>query len=132
MLQFPHAFEFTLTYLQYIVQCFYSGYFLTFRGNNERDRLLMSRRSAVYEETAMDDLDYANMSMYLMLLLRGSTTAMLMINPNYQPPKANEKQANLDLFIFILSMWSDLSLSLSLSLSLIRCNTFVPVAIPVI
>ncbi len=92
MNQYPQYFEFTTTYLLYIIQCFYSGYFVTFRGNNERDRLLMSRRTAVYEEMVQDDLEFSNMSLYMNLLLRGSTTSMFMMNPNYIPPKTHEKQ----------------------------------------
>jgi hypothetical protein len=92
ILQYPQHFEFNSNYLLYLVQCFYAGFFTSFRGNNERDRFLVMRREACFEDMTMDDLDFGHLSVYMNMLLRTSSTVMGMINVNYCPPKPNEKQ----------------------------------------
>ena len=65
---------------------------MTFRGNNERDRFLMMKREGAYEDMSIDDFEYANLSIYMLILLRTPSFGGVMLNVNYMPPKAHERQ----------------------------------------
>jgi hypothetical protein len=93
--QFPTAFEFTSAFITLLSQAMYSGLFVTFRRNSERDRLHMMRTVGPYEDMQTDDFDYAALSGYINLLLRTSNVAAMLLNAHYLPPKASQKQVNI-------------------------------------
>jgi hypothetical protein len=90
--QFPTAFEFTGAFITLLSQAMYSGLFVTFRRNSERDRLHMMRTVGPYEDMQTDDFDYSTLSSYIKLLLRTSNVAAMLLNAHYLPPKASQKQ----------------------------------------
>lgn len=68
---------------------------MTFRGNNERDRFLMMKRDGAYEDMSVDDFEYANLSIYLLILLRTPSVCGVVLNVNYMPPKPHERHVSL-------------------------------------
>jgi hypothetical protein len=85
--QFATAFEFS--------QCMYSGLFVNFRRNSERERVQMMRNVGPYEDMQSDDFDFSTLAAYVNLLLRTSGVAALLLNANYIPPKAAQKQVRI-------------------------------------
>ena len=90
--QFPTAFEFTTALPGLIAQAMYSGLFINFRRNSERDRTQMMRSVGPYEDMQTDDFDYATLAAYVNLLLRTSNVSASVLNSNYVPPKPSQKQ----------------------------------------
>lgn len=89
--QFPTAFEYSGQFVTFISQAMYSGLFLNFRRNSERDRSQLMRSVGPYEDMQTDDFDYSTLSGYTNLMLRTSNQAALMLNPSYVPPKPSQK-----------------------------------------
>ena len=99
--QFPTAFEYSGQFVTFISQCMYSGLFLNFRRNSERDRSQLMRNVGPFEDMQTDDFDFSTLSGYTNLLLRTSNQAALMLNPSYVPPKPSQKNVS-DLFYALL------------------------------
>ena len=95
--QYPTKFEFTSYMLVLILQCVYSGIFISFRGNCERDRVLLARRNAAYEDMSNDDFEFSNLSFFINLLLRTPSHMIMVLNPNYVPPTPDEKKVSCEI-----------------------------------
>lgn len=89
--QFPTNFEFSGHFCTFLSQAIYSGLFLNFRRNSERERLQMLRQVGPYEDMQNDDFDFSTLSSYTNMLLRTSNFSALMLNPYYVPPKLSQK-----------------------------------------
>jgi hypothetical protein len=92
--QFPTNFEFSSHFPAFIAQVMYSGLFLNFRRNSERERIQMMRNVGAYEDMASEDFDFSTLSCYTNLLLRAPNMALLLLNTSYCPPKASQKQVH--------------------------------------
>ncbi len=96
--QFPTAFEYSGQFVTFISQCMYSGLFLNFRRNSERDRSQLMRNVGPFEDMQTDDFDFSTLSGYTNLLLRTSNQAALMLNSSYVPPKPSQKNVRVLLY----------------------------------
>lgn len=105
--QFPTAFEYSGQFVTFISQCMYSGLFLNFRRNSERDRSQLMRNVGPFEDMQTDDFDFSTLSGYTNLLLRTSNQAALMLNSSYVPPKPSQKNVR----VFIISILSRFSIN---------------------
>lgn len=90
--QFATAFEFSAGFVTLLSQCMYSGLFVNFRRNSERERVQMMRNVGPYEDMQTDDFDYSTLAAYVNLLLRTPGTAARILNGSYVPPKPAQKQ----------------------------------------
>lgn len=90
--QHPTSFEYTSHFLAVFGQAAYSGYFLTFRGNNDKERIYTLRKIAPYEDMPLQEFQYSSVFLYMNLMLRSNAYASLLLNPLYQsPPPAASK-----------------------------------------
>lgn len=101
--QFPTAFEYSGQFVTFISQAMYSGLFLNFRRNSERDRSQLMRSVGPYEDMQNDDFDYSTLSGYTNLMLRTSNQAALMLNPAYVPPKPSQKNVSVNFVVLVSS-----------------------------
>ncbi|RYY71507.1 hypothetical protein EON63_21645, partial [archaeon] len=92
--QFPNSFEYTEYLLQVIVYAFQSGLMTSFRGNNERERYMMMRHGAMFEDTITEDFDFSTLSLYVHILLRTYNYSSLLLNSTYTPPNAYDKKVS--------------------------------------
>lgn len=90
--QFPSSFEYTDHFLLIVVFAMQSGAFATFRGNNERERILMTRSGVLFEDTVSEDMDCTSLTFYIHLLLRTANHSLLATNSQYTPPSADERK----------------------------------------
>ncbi|KAJ1432810.1 Myotubularin-like phosphatase domain-containing protein [Ochromonadaceae sp. CCMP2298] len=88
--QYPTQFEFSPHFAVFLVQALYSGLFVDFRGNNQRERHQMMRNVGSYEEMAADDFDFSTLSCYVNLL-RNSSMGPLLTNQYYTPPTPEQR-----------------------------------------
>jgi hypothetical protein len=93
--QFATAFEFSAGLVTLLSQCMYSGLFVNFRRNSERERVQMMRNVGPYEDMQSDDFDFSTLAAYVNLLLRTPGVAALLLNANYIPPRAAQKQVRI-------------------------------------
>lgn len=89
--QFPTSFEYSGQFVTFISQAMYSGLFLNFRRNSERERGQLMRNVGPYEDMQNDDFDYSTLSGYTNILMRTSNMSALLLNPSYVPPKPSQK-----------------------------------------
>jgi Myotubularin-like phosphatase domain len=87
--QFPTHFEFTAAFLSTISQAVYSGYFLTFRMNCERERFAYLSRAELTCDVGESSVPFSSLFTYLGILLRSPVYARLLLNPRYQPTSAS-------------------------------------------
>lgn len=94
--QFATAFEFSASFVTLLSQCLYSGLFVNFRRNCERERLQMMRSVGPYEDMQPEDFDFSTLSTYVHLLMRTSNVSAVMLNAAYLPPRPTQKQVRND------------------------------------
>lgn len=92
LIQFPTSFEYTEDFLLLLVYLTQSGVVSTFRGNNERERILFQRAGLLFEDSMNDDIDCSSLAFYMHLLLRTSNWSRLLRNVHYIPPCPDEKK----------------------------------------
>jgi hypothetical protein len=92
LLQYSNEFEYTETLLLVLVFTLQSGIMSTFRGNNERERVMRMRSALQFEDIGSDDLDYSSITFYIHLLLRTSNYAMFLTNAHYTPSFSHEEK----------------------------------------
>jgi hypothetical protein len=92
--QFPTSFEYSGQFVTFISQAMYSGLFLNFRRNSERERGQLMRNVGPYEDMQNDDFDYSTLSGYTNILMRTSNMSALLLNPSYVPPKPSQKNVS--------------------------------------
>ncbi len=90
--QYPTHFEYSEYFLTFFAQCTYSGYFSTFRGNNEMERYFLMRSLGPYEEMPPDEFDFSTVFCYINLLLYRGNASDVLLNSLYVPPSSANKQ----------------------------------------
>eukprot|EP01036_Dinobryon_divergens_P030928 gene30928-40253_t len=90
--QYPNQFEFTSHLLLLLAQALYSGYFVSFRGNCEKERIQLMKKAAFFEEmTYPDDFEFSSIIYYVYIIMRCPNLSAMMINRCYAPPPARNK-----------------------------------------
>jgi len=85
--QFPASFEFSPLLLQMLAQACISGAFVSFRGDSERERVLLVKGAVSLEPSPLppsEETWFGSVFVYLRAVLRGPR-GLLLVNPLYTP-----------------------------------------------
>jgi hypothetical protein len=104
--QYPTEFEFSSGFLEVLMVCAYSGYFSSFRGNCERERL---EELTVHAEStlnvAINIVHFSSVFTYIHILLSSGMGALL-INPKYIHPGVAVKYLHPRFGVEDLTLWT--------------------------